>query len=98
MVKSNVVQTSLFPAPQTPTQVGLSRANPASPFYGNPYPAETIALEVPYYLRRCRMALKEIAEAWPILLELGAAVPDLESRVYQRITDRYVQLAEASDS
>lgn len=82
-----------FPSPQSPAQMGLSGANPASPYFRKPYPAETIALEGPYLLKRCRWALKEIAEAYQALLELGVEVPGTEGRVYQRITERYVQFA-----
>lgn len=89
-----LAQTFPFPPAQAPAQMGLRGADPASPYFKKPYPVETIDLEGPYYLRRCRMALREIAEAYQALLELGVEVPGTEGRVYQRITERYVQFAE----
>ena len=84
-----------FPPPQTPAEMGLKGADPQSKHFQTQYPAETIALEGPYLLKRCRWALKEIAECYQALLELGVEVPGTEGRVYQRITERYVQFADA---
>jgi hypothetical protein len=85
--------------------MGLNGANPDSNYFGQPYPAATLELEAPYLLRRCRMALHEIAECWQALAELntrnpgfevpGYAISDTEARVYERITERYVQFADA---
>jgi len=100
-----LAQTRQFPPAQTPAQMGLNGANPDSKFHGQPYPDATLELEAPYLLRRCRMALHEIAECWQALAEFnlrnpgfavpGYAISDVEARVYQRITERYVQFAEA---
>ena len=89
----DLAQALPFPPPQSPAQMGLRSADPTSPYFKKPYPAETIAIEGPYLLKRCRWALKEIAEAYQALAELGVEIPGTEGRVYQRITERYVQFA-----
>lgn len=87
------VQDPLFPPAQTPAQMGLSGADPQSPYYRQPYSAETLELEIPYFIKRCRWAIREIAEAWQALVELGAEVPSREGRMYQRITERYAEFS-----
>ena len=99
-----LAQSLPFPPPQSPAQMGLNGANPESKYFGQPYLAATLELEAPYLLRRCRMALREIAECWQALAEFnlrnpgfavpGYAISGTEGRVYQRITERYVQFAE----
>ena len=99
-----LAQALAFPPPQTPVQMGLNGADPESKFYGQPYPVATLEIEAPYLLRRCRMALREIAECWQALAEFnlrnpgfavpGYAISGTEARVYQRITERYIQFAE----
>lgn len=86
-------QVPLFPPAQTPAQMGLLGADPDSTFYRQPYSAETLELEVPYLTKRCRWAIREIAEAWQALVELGAEVPSREARMYQRITERYAEFS-----
>lgn len=88
-----MAQERLFPPAQTPAQMGLQGADPASPFYRQPYSPETLELEIPYFIKRCRWAIREIAEAWQALVELGAEVPHREARMYQRITERYAEFA-----
>ncbi len=100
----SLAQARQFPPAQTPAEMGLNGANPESEYFGQPYPAATLELEAPYLLRRCRMALREIAECWEALAEFearnpgfsvpGFTVSDVEARVYQRITERFVQFAD----
>lgn len=90
---TNAFQDQLFPPPQTPAEMGLAGANPESPFHREPYLSETLELEIPYFIKRCRWAIKEIAEAWQALVELGAEVPTREAKMYQRITERYAELS-----
>lgn len=88
-----MAQERLFPPAQTPAQMGLQGADPKSPFYRQPYSPETLELEIPYFIKRCRWAIREIAEAWQVLVELGAEVPCREARMYQRITERYAEFS-----
>lgn len=88
-----MAQERLFPPAQTPAQMGLSGTDTASPFYRQPYSAETLDLEIPYFIKRCRWAIREIAEAWQALVELGAEVPSREARMYQRIAERYTEFS-----
>lgn len=88
-----MAQERLFPPAQMPAQMGLPGADPASPYYRQPYSPETLELEIPYFIKRCRWAIREIAEAWQALVELGAEVPNREARMYQRITERYAEFS-----